>query len=340
MMLPSLKELPQPPQALKTAGAVVAGGLASVIALRLGYHVWTRWLFYDRPATALVDGFYARHKDCIRFVEIRPGRRIAVYENLPVSTGRPALIFIHGSCARMQQFEAQIDHFTAQGHRVVALDLYGCGASEKPDDPKAYHTAQIKSDVVAFLEKFATPGSVIIGHSYGAAIVLGLSMDRYLVNTLKLCGFVCIASPNAKTLSSRGAPYLRNKFDKPRWWLWFIRPYVGRQFRAALLGPSASPDLYRQEKEASARNPVYMYKAFYTQWGTDILIPSNHQGSQIKGLFIVGELDKVRICSLSVRVRWLPLRPPQWSIHEPRLKRPPRGEFVTISRLLKELVIR
>ncbi|KAF4664290.1 hypothetical protein FOZ61_000945 [Perkinsus olseni] len=292
MALPSLKELPQPPPALRKAGEAVAGGLASVIALRLAYHVWTRWVFYDRRATALVDGFYARRKERTMLVEIRPGRRIAVYENLPASTGAPALIFIHGSCARMQQFEEQMNYFASRGQRVVALDLFGCGASDKPDDPKAYHTAQIKSDVVAFLEKFATPGSVIIGHSYGAAIVLGLSMDRYLVNTLKLAGFVCLAVPNAKTLSSRGAPALRNQFDKPRWWLWFIRPWVGRQFRAMLLGPSASSHLFRQEMEASARNPVYMYKAFYTQWEAGVLIPPHHQGSQADGLFVVGELDK------------------------------------------------
>ncbi|KAF4663827.1 hypothetical protein FOL47_005536 [Perkinsus chesapeaki] len=285
-----LNMFPVPAKAIVT---ILAGGLASAVALRLGYHVCTRWLFYDRRATALVDGFAKRHQEHIKLVEIRPGRRIAVYENKSAATGAPALIFIHGSCARMQQFEGQIDFFASRGYRVLALDLYGCGASDKPDDASAYHTAQLKSDVVAFLEKFSTPGSVVIGHSYGAAMVLGLSTDEYLVSCLRLAGFVCISVPNAKTLATRGTVYLREKFNKPRWWLWLIRPWVGRQFRAMLLGPTASADLYRQEKEASARNPVYMYKAFYTQWDAGALIPKNHQGSQIDGLFIVGELDKV-----------------------------------------------
>src|SRR3954469_21804403 len=64
-----------------------------------------------------------------RFVEI-DGRRVDVVE---LGSGEPAVVFVHGLAGSWQNWLENIPHFAA-GHRVIAFDLPGFGASEVPRD--------------------------------------------------------------------------------------------------------------------------------------------------------------------------------------------------------------
>jgi len=46
--------------------------------------------------------------------------------------GDPPFVFVHGWCCNHTYFAPQFDHF-AKNHRVVAVDLRGHGASDKPE---------------------------------------------------------------------------------------------------------------------------------------------------------------------------------------------------------------
>ena len=70
-------------------------------------------------------------------VEVRPGRVLAVHHRAGrVIHGRPGdvVIFVHGSCASLVHWRAQIEHFQAAGFAIVAYDFLGCGRSAKPHE--------------------------------------------------------------------------------------------------------------------------------------------------------------------------------------------------------------
>ena len=65
-------------------------------------------------------------------VEVRPGRVLAVHHVPGRSVHRrqgDVAIFVHGSCASLVQWRAQIEHMAAAGLEVVAYDFLGCGRS-------------------------------------------------------------------------------------------------------------------------------------------------------------------------------------------------------------------
>ena len=70
-------------------------------------------------------------------VEVRPGRVLAVHHRAGrFIHGRPSdvAIFVHGSCASLVHWRAQIDHLQAAGLAIVAYDFLGCGRSAKPHE--------------------------------------------------------------------------------------------------------------------------------------------------------------------------------------------------------------
>jgi pimeloyl-ACP methyl ester carboxylesterase len=56
------------------------------------------------------------------------------------------------------------------GRRVVALDNRGHGASGKPHDPAAYHSAHMADDIRALLDHLEVSRADVMGYSMGARI--------------------------------------------------------------------------------------------------------------------------------------------------------------------------
>ena len=82
---------------------------------------------------------------------------------------RPTLLFVHGSCASMQQFEESLAHYSAAGFRVVAYDWLGCGGSDKPTGWEIYGIDRHLDDLRALYEQTvdlaAGERCILIGHS-------------------------------------------------------------------------------------------------------------------------------------------------------------------------------
>jgi 2-hydroxy-6-oxonona-2,4-dienedioate hydrolase len=64
----------------------------------------------------------------------------------------------------------------ARRYRVIAFDLPGFGASEKPDRP--YTLAALAGEVIAFLERWTRGPVVLVGHSMGGAVAARVALDR------------------------------------------------------------------------------------------------------------------------------------------------------------------
>ncbi|TMB66376.1 MAG: alpha/beta hydrolase [Chloroflexi bacterium] len=90
---------------------------------------------------------------------------------LDTGSGEPALVFIHGWCCNYAMWDEQTKAF-APKHRVVAVDLRGMGASDKPDQD--YDIDGFGEDMAWLLKEIGLDRPVLIGHSMGGVITLNL----------------------------------------------------------------------------------------------------------------------------------------------------------------------
>ena len=86
--------------------------------------------------------------------------------------GDPAFVFVHGWCCNYTFFQPQFDHFKLS-HRVVALDLRGCGESDQAKD--GYDIPTLADDVAALSSHLGLTRPVIVGHSLGGMIAIELA---------------------------------------------------------------------------------------------------------------------------------------------------------------------
>ena len=87
-------------------------------------------------------------------------------------SGERELLFVHGWCCDHTAFRPQFDHF-ARTHAVTALDLRGCGRSDRPED--GYTIRDFADDLARFCTAVGIEKPVVIGHSSGGMIAVELA---------------------------------------------------------------------------------------------------------------------------------------------------------------------
>lgn len=108
------------------------------------------------PSEVLVDGPW-RH----RFVAAN-GARFHVAE---AGTG-PLVVLLHGFPQFWWAWRHQIPALAEAGYHVVAMDLRGYGASDKP--PRGYDTFTLATDVAGVVRGVGERDAVVVGHDWGA----------------------------------------------------------------------------------------------------------------------------------------------------------------------------
>jgi pimeloyl-ACP methyl ester carboxylesterase len=101
----------------------------------------------------------------------RCGVRLAHFEVAPEVSQSPPLVFVNGWTGDHGIFTPQIAHF-APTHHVVAVDLRGHGASDAPEQD--YTVAGFADDIAWQCAQLGLKKPVVIGHSFGGAVVLEL----------------------------------------------------------------------------------------------------------------------------------------------------------------------
>ena len=81
-----------------------------------------------------------------------------------IGSGDPPFVFVHGWCCNHTYFAPQIEQFS-KSHRVVAIDLRGHGASDKPEQD--YTVTGFADDVAWMCRELNIDKPVLIGHSMG-----------------------------------------------------------------------------------------------------------------------------------------------------------------------------
>jgi len=84
----------------------------------------------------------------------------------------PELLFVHGWCCDCTAFQPQFDHFL-QTSSVTALDLRGCGRSDRPAG--GYTIPDFADDLSQFCAQVGIDKPVVVGHSLGGMIGVELA---------------------------------------------------------------------------------------------------------------------------------------------------------------------
>eukprot|EP01060_Flectonema_neradi_P038354 TRINITY_DN8008_c0_g1_i1.p1 TRINITY_DN8008_c0_g1~~TRINITY_DN8008_c0_g1_i1.p1 ORF type:complete len:328 (+),score=39.62 TRINITY_DN8008_c0_g1_i1:41-1024(+) len=239
------------------AATALIGLGVGLTALRV---VWGK--FKHKDAVNQVNYFYKRHADHIKKLKFH-NQTIVVLDK-PGDANKEVILFIHGSCARMGQWEHQIAAFADHGHRVVAYDAIGCGQSDKPDNKDMYQPSKfvdtadfIIQNVIASCPKRKAK-VVIAGHSFGTYVAL-----RVAERNLSLVSHKVLIGGTAMWQDIPGMKSKLAIFGLPNVMLWYLRPILGMSFQKLALSKKACHRLRRQEAEASSRNPVYMFAHFW-----------------------------------------------------------------------------
>lgn len=97
------------------------------------------------------------------------GRRIAYRVH---GAGPRVVVLTHGMLMDVRMFAYLVPVLVVRGHRVVAVDLLGHGASDQPPDMTAYSMPQFGRDVIALLDHLQVEQAVVGGTSLGANVTL------------------------------------------------------------------------------------------------------------------------------------------------------------------------
>jgi pimeloyl-ACP methyl ester carboxylesterase len=276
---------------------------APLFVVRIIHFIIDRVLAPDSEAVFAVDSFinelrYVLHTNACKLyrqnispVEIRKGRRIQVL-HIPAknfSSARGRVLLVHGACARMQQLVFIIRDLMDKGYEIVSYDALGCRMSDKPLQASAYGSHEMFADMVAVIKHFSSKNmkwTSLIGHSIGGAMLAKFATAKECTN---LTASVVLIAPPVIDPSSASNTSI---FKLPVSILWLIRPWMGVKARSILFGPKATGALKNMEREASARNPVYMFKAFYSSIDRSYLQISESL-LLVPALFIGAEYDKI-----------------------------------------------
>jgi pimeloyl-ACP methyl ester carboxylesterase len=90
------------------------------------------------------------------------------------AAGAPPLVLIHGTAASSQSWYALLPHLT-RAHRVIRVDLPGCGSSAPLADYDVPTQARLVGEA---LDRLSTGPAVVAGHSSGGAIATALAEER------------------------------------------------------------------------------------------------------------------------------------------------------------------
>ncbi|MGJ8587380.1 MAG: alpha/beta fold hydrolase [Yoonia sp.] len=148
------------------------------------------------------------------------GTRIA-YISVGDAT-RPSILLIHGWAQQFMCWRPLLDRLQDRFH-IVAMDLRGHGASDKPDNEAAYtDTALWADDVQAVMDAAKLDTPVLVGWSYGARVIaayLAVKGDADIAGIALAGGVLAIGAARESWMAGTASPGLERDLytdDVPR----------------------------------------------------------------------------------------------------------------------------
>jgi len=160
------------------------------------------------------------------------------------STGKPAMLCLHGGAAHAHWFDYIAPGFTGD-HHVLALDQRGHGDSEWADPPE-YSYERYAADLAEVVEKLDLRDFVLIGHSMGGTVALEFAA-AYPGRVGKL-----IVVDSTLQMTSERVAALRNVGSRQGSNYPTREEFIAR-YRLRPAGTSAAPEVLRHLAQNSAR---------------------------------------------------------------------------------------
>ena len=125
--------------------------------------------------------------------------------NVVVEGDGPAVLLLHGFPDTARLWRNQVPALAGAGHRAVAPDLRGYGASDKPDGVESYSIINVLADLEGILDRLDIPEAHVVGHDWGAATAWAFA-SVYPARTKSLTALsvghpVAFASPSYEQLA-------------------------------------------------------------------------------------------------------------------------------------------
>lgn len=196
------------------AGAVV-GGVAIY-----GHRVLARLNATSDPDSA--DGF-TFPAERLHAIVAADGGRLHVEE---CGSGRPVVV-LHGHGAHLGIFAPLARRLAAGGRRVVAVDHRGFGGSSAV--PSSFGFDGLVDDLETVLVALDLRGAIVVGHSMGGAVALGLAVQRPDVVADRVSALVLV---NSSARGPADRPVLRAKAMALDW---SVTERLGRHDRLGMV---------------------------------------------------------------------------------------------------------
>lgn len=163
----------------RSAGLLLVASIMLLGACVKSYRSAPTLEFSQLPYRSLVGKTWPQHRYRLKKVSktyrMKSQPEICYVELNP--RGAQTLVFIHGLGSYLKFWRYQLDHFAAQGYRVIAVDLPGYGKSDKP--ASFPYTMEAMADTVReLLGHLGVQRPVLIGHSMGGQTALSYAI-RY-----------------------------------------------------------------------------------------------------------------------------------------------------------------
>ena len=218
--------------------------------------------------------------------ELADGTKIAALMAGPADATE-TIVFLHGLGGSQSTWASVLSHF-AEKYRVVAVDLPGHGASDKPSPESTnYSIPGLAAKIGELLEKLELSPAVLIGHSLGGATTLQLALDRpKLVRALALVDSAALGSEISGDLLDRveSAP----SRDESRRLLELF--FQDRRF----VLERGIDDMHAARNAAGADEAVKAIAASaFTRRGQNLVLADRLGELEVPLLVIWGELDRV-----------------------------------------------
>jgi pimeloyl-ACP methyl ester carboxylesterase len=107
----------------------------------------------------------------------------------------PVVILLHGWPDSRDVWRHQIPALVDAGYRVIAPDLRGFGASDKPEGVEAYHMLSLVGDVQGVLDHLGVDRAHVVGHDWGAA--LAWAFGAFLPDRMGHLACLSVGHPSA-----------------------------------------------------------------------------------------------------------------------------------------------
>ena len=103
----------------------------------------------------------------------------------------PLVLLLHGFPQFWWAWRHQLVHLAETGHRAVAVDLRGYGASDKT--PRGYDLVGLAQDMAGLVRALGAADAVVVGHGVGGLI--GWTMTAYHPGTVRALAAVSAPHP-------------------------------------------------------------------------------------------------------------------------------------------------